>query len=60
VEANLLVSWCHVEQPWEYEPTLIGEMRPSLNSDHNHGHPFCQTLWAARKHLMAVARSAAP
>lgn len=60
MEANLRVSWCHVEQPWKYEPTLIDEMRPPLNSDHNHGHPFYPTLRAARKQLMAVARSAAP
>ncbi len=56
---NLLVSWCGVTKPWEYEPTLIAEMAPPLNSDHNHGHAFYPELSAAREYMMAVARATA-
>ncbi len=56
MQHNLLVSWCPVAEPWDYEPTLITDMRPPLNSDHNHGHAFYPTLMTARERLMAVAR----
>src|SRR4029077_15073531 len=56
MERDLHMSRCPIDRPRTYEPTLIGDMQPPLNSDHNHGHPFYPTLKAARRHLMAVAR----
>jgi hypothetical protein len=57
---NLLVSWCVVTEPWNYEPTLIGEMAPPLNSEHNHSHPFDLELKTARAYMLAVARATEP
>lgn len=58
MEQHLRVSWCSVEEPWKYEPSLIGDMQPPLNSDHNRRHPFYPELRRARKELMAAARTA--
>jgi hypothetical protein len=60
MERELLVSWCEVTKPWEYEPTLIADMVPPLNSDHNHGHAFYGDLREARQYIMTVARAATP
>lgn len=55
---NLRVSWCCMGRPWAVERTLIQEVRPPLNSDHNQRHPFYETLREARKALAAGARAA--
>lgn len=57
MESHMAVSWAAVGQPWRHESQLVREMRPPLNSNHNHSHPYYPTLRRLRAGLLAVARS---
>jgi hypothetical protein len=58
--SHLEVSWCVTNEPWRYEPELIHEMQPPLNSEHNHNHPFYPTLRQLRIDFLATARRNGP
>lgn len=45
---HLEVSWFACDEPGPIEATIIGEMRPPLNIEHNKSHPMCATVGAAR------------
>lgn len=60
MERHLRVSWRADAEPWDSEPTLVTDMAPPLNSDHNRAHPFYPTLRAARARLAAAARIQGP
>jgi hypothetical protein len=55
MQRNLEVSWCPAARAWDYEPTLIHDMLPPLNSHHNQNHPFYDDLDSARKYMLSVA-----
>ncbi len=60
MERHLRVSWRTDAEPWNSERTLVTDMAPSLNSDHNRAHPFYPALRAARARLTAAARAQGP
>ena len=54
--ANLRLTWCERERPWEIEHSVIHIMKPPLNLAGNRGHPFYSTLKASRAALRTAAR----
>jgi hypothetical protein len=45
---HLRVTWVAHPAPWDIETTVIADMRPPLNIDHNRDHPYCDTNRALR------------
>jgi hypothetical protein len=52
---HLRVAWVGHPSPWAIESTVIHEMLPPLNIDHNRDHPYCQTNQALRKAFKQAA-----
>jgi hypothetical protein len=40
---------------WLIEPTVIADLQPPFNIDHNASHPFCAAMKAARADCVASA-----
>jgi hypothetical protein len=53
--ANLRLSWCERERPWEIEEAVIQAMQPPLNTAGNSSHPFFATVKANRAAFRAAA-----
>ena len=49
--AQLLLTWCARERPWQIEPEVIAQLLPPLNSSGNASHAFYPTVRAARANL---------
>ena len=45
-----------VPEPWRYEGKVIEVMKPPMNRDHNHSHPFYKRMGDAREGFREAAR----
>ncbi len=54
---NLRCQWIAASEPWNFEAGVIAEMRPPLNRDYNHSHPFYPEVGRARARYRAAARA---
>lgn len=57
---HLGVQWFTVEKPWNIEAEVMKLMRPPLNSEGNHSHPFFNQLDNARSRLREASKTSAP
>jgi len=53
--SNAKVVWMLYDSPWQVEPEIISLIRPPLNLQHNHDHPFHSTLSAIRAQCIRSA-----
>jgi hypothetical protein len=53
---HLRLAWFVVPEPWRYEGEVIEAMKPPMNREHNHSHPFYKRMGEARERFREAAR----
>jgi GIY-YIG catalytic domain len=51
----LRLQWFVITEPWRLERDVIKAMKPPMNRDHNHNHPFFEGMGGARDRFRETA-----
>jgi hypothetical protein len=53
---HLRLRWATVPTPWLFEADVVAAMKPPMNREHNHLHPFYASMGNARDRFRRAAR----